>query len=190
MSHNLQPMTIKSPYRQGADDGFLLGIYLSAMSLCMVNSTRIPLLALMALGMFVAVPAIVYTFMRRYDRRLGRASGFAVNWMHGVMIFVCAALVSGAVMTVYMRWIDPGFIPSQMEILAGMEGRFPGSAFDQSAMLARQMVEANFMPSAISISVELIFLEIFSGSCLAMLLSGILALMRPKRFNSYDSYNS
>lgn len=186
MSQNLQSKPIKSPYRRGADDGFGFGVYLSVMLMAMIFTQRFAILAPVTIGMFLAVPAVLYALMRRYDRQMGRAANFAANWMHGVMIFVCGALVSGAVLAVYMRWIDPEFISSQMNLLAGYEGRFPGTAFDQSAVLARQMVEANFMPTAISIAVELIFFEMFTGSCLALGISALLAFLRPRGYKTLE----
>lgn len=181
MTQPVQRMTFQSPYRRGADDGFLFGLYLSALFFASVFSARIPLLGLLSLGLAVAVPAVVYRMMARYDRAMGKASAFAVTWMHGVMTFVCGALISGALLTVYMRWLDPGFIASQMRVLAGLEGQFPGSSIDYSAVLAAQMLEANFLPSAISVAAELMMLTVFTGSCLCMLLSAFLAHRRARR---------
>jgi len=173
-------MTFQSPYRRGADDGFIFGLYLTALIFASVFSAQVPLLGLLSFGLAVAVPAVVYRMMARYDRAMGKAGAFAVNWMHGVVIFVCGALISGALLTVYMRWIDPGFIASQMRHLADLEGEFPGSAIDYSAELAGQMLAANFLPSAISVAAELMMLTVFTGSCLSMMLSAFFALRRAR----------
>lgn len=176
-------MTFQSPYRRGADDGFVFGLYLTALIFASVFSARIPLLGLLSLGLAVAVPAVVYRMMARYDRAVGKAASFALSWMHGVVIFVCGALVSGALLTVYLRWINPGFIASQMRLLADLEGEYPGSAIDYSAGLAGQMLEANFLPPAISVAAELMMLTVFTGSCLSMVLSAFFAIRRARSGN-------
>lgn len=104
---------IKSPYRRGADDGFLFGIYLTVMFFASIFAGSFAPLSLLALVMMVSVPVVIYRFMRSYHRSLGPSGTFAMLWMQGVMIFFCGMLIAGTALVVYMKWIHPGFVVEQ-----------------------------------------------------------------------------
>lgn len=171
---------IESPYRRGADDGLRFGLYLGVMFFASIFSTSFPLLSLFSLAMIVAVPGVVYAMMRRYERSLGPAASFAMLWMQGVVIFFCGMLVAGAALTVYMRWIEPGYLAGQLAALAALEGTMPGTFVDEAASVAAEMIEARFIPSAVSVVVELIMLSIVTGSALTVCLSALMSLRRRK----------
>ena len=160
---------IESPYRRGADDGLRFGLYLGVMFFASIFSTSFPLLSLLSLAM-----------MRRYERSLGPAASFAMLWMQGVVIFFCGMLVAGAALTVYMRWIEPGYLAGQLAALAALEGTMPGTFVDEAASVAAEMIEARFIPSAVSVVVELIMLSIVTGSALTVCLSALMSLRRRK----------
>lgn len=52
-------------FRRGADDGFLLGLYFSALFFAMVYSMAVPLLSMAALALMAGVPVVIYKFLRR-----------------------------------------------------------------------------------------------------------------------------
>ncbi|MCM1163166.1 MAG: DUF4199 domain-containing protein [Muribaculaceae bacterium] len=165
---------IESPYRRGASDGLRFGLYLGAMFFASIFSTLSPILGLVSLALMVSVPAAVYTMMRRYQRSLGVASSFAMLWMYGVVLFFCGMLIAGAALTVYLKWIEPDYIVDQLQTLADMAGTMPGTIVDDAAGVASSMLEARFIPTPISIVVELIMLAIVTGSGLTVCLSALL----------------
>lgn len=169
---------IKSPYRRGADDGFFFGLYLTAMFFASIFSQTLPLLSLLSLAMMVLVPVVIYRFMRNYDRSLGAAASFPMLWMQGVVIFFCGTLIAGAALTIYLRWIDPDYIISQLRGVADLAGQAPGTFVDGAADMASRMIEANFIPTPISIVTELLLLSIVTGSFLSIALSAFLTLRR------------
>lgn len=167
---------IQSPYRRGADDGLVMGVYFMVMFFTSIFSGALPLLSLLSVGMMVAVPGVVYVMMRRYHRSLGVASSFAMLWMYGVVLFFCGMLLAGAVLVAYLRWVSPEYISDQLAQLASLEGEMPGSVMDDAAGLAQQMIDAGFVPTAISIVSEMIMLAIVTGSMLSLVLSGIMTV--------------
>lgn len=169
---------IQSPYRRGADDGFIFGLYLTVMFFASIFAGDFAPLSLLALLMMVGVPAVIYIFMSRYHRRLGKAGSFAMLWMQGVVIFFCGILIAGTAMVVYMKWIHPDFISEQLNAIAALKDTIPGSQVDLAADMASKMIEANFIPAPIDIVTELIMLAILTGSLLSMTLSGIFVLKR------------
>lgn len=169
---------IQSPYRRGADDGFIFGIYLTVMFFASIFAGRFAPLSLLGLVMMAAVPAVIYRFMHSYHRSLGAAGSFAMLWMQGVVIFFCGMLIAGTALVVYMKWVHPGFVVEQLTAVAALKGTLPGSQMDLAAEVAEKMLEAKFIPAPIDIVTEMMMLAIVTGSILSMTLSGIFALRR------------
>ncbi|MCM1520510.1 MAG: DUF4199 domain-containing protein [Lachnoclostridium sp.] len=163
-----------SPYKQGAEDGFLFGIYLIVMQLASFLSGRLPLLGLLSFVLVIAVPVVIYRLMVKYKRGCGGIITFSMLWMYGLVIFACAGIVSGLVMLIYLKWIDPDFLHSQVEMLARLDTSGPFEGMEPSRQLAENMLANNFIPRAIDVVIEIILLCITSGSLLSMLLAGIL----------------
>ena len=130
------PNIITSPYRRGADDGFIFGLYLSLMFFSGIFSSRLPILSLVSFALMAGVPAVIYYFIRRYDRDLRECATFAMMWMLGVVIFVCGILISGTLLLVYMKWIQPDFILTQLEGLVEFGRLYPGTAMAEAAGIA------------------------------------------------------
>lgn len=104
-------------------------------------------------------------------------------WMQGVVIFICGILIAGALLVVYLKWIDPGYILRQLNtvIEAGSTPEAAGTFLAEAAEVARQMIDQRFIPSPIAIVTEMIMLAIVSGSFLSILLGGFFALRNKLR---------
>lgn len=179
---------ITSPYRRGADDGFIFGLYLTLMFFGPILAPKMALFSLLSLLMMVGVPVVIFFFIRRYDRQLQECATFPMMWMLGVVIFVCGMLIAGALMVIYMQWIAPDFVLTQLQGVVELGRQAPGTALAEAADIASQMIEANFIPSPIAIVSELIMAAIVSGSLLSILISSFFALKhktsRQRRSNS------
>lgn len=173
---------IQSPYRREADDGFYFGIYLAVMFFASIFAGRMPLLSMLSLAMMACVPVVIYRFLKSYHISLGRAGSFAMLWMQGVVIFFCGMLIAGTALVVYMKWIHPGFVAEQLQALAELKGSVADSRIDMAADVAAHMIEANFIPTPISIVAEMMMLAIVTGSLLSMVLSALFAAKRHKQF--------
>jgi len=174
---------VTSPYRRGADDGFIFGLYLSLMFFSSILAPGLPLLGLLSGVMVIAVPVVIFLFMRRYNRQLHGHTTFPMFWMQGVVIFTCGILISGALLVIYLKWINPGFIRLQLESMVKL-GATPGAegtAIADAADIASQMLESNFIPTPIAIVTELIMAAIVSGSLLSIIIGSLFALRNTLR---------
>lgn len=161
----------KSPYRRGADDGFFFGIYLSAMFFASVYSLDAPLLGVISFLMVLAVPFIIYRFLRRtYVEEYGTTLLSAL-WMQGIMIFLCGALICGAVSLIYLKWINPSFIVDQMRTVIDIYSGSGWESGEEMADMMQRIIDNNLVPTSISIVMEMIWLSVFSGSLLSLLMS-------------------
>lgn len=176
---------IPSPYRRGADDGFIFGIYLAVMFLASLLSTRIPLLSLLSLVMAAGVPVVIYQFMRRFNAELKEFATFPMLWMQGVVIFVCGILISGAFLVIYLKWIEPDYILNQLRSVSELGAGSDNPTFAQAAELADAMIEANMIPSPMAIVSEMILAAVFTGSLLSIILSAFFAIKRRAAIKRY-----
>ncbi len=166
-----------SPYRRGADQGFFFGLYLSAMFIISAVSVKVQFLGIIPLIMAISVPFIIYRLLRRtYVEEYG-TSTLSALWMQGIMIFICGSLIHAIVAVVYLKWIEPDFIITQLRsAIQFYKDSGTETGIQISDMLAR-MIRAGAVPSTTSIVIETIWLAIFSGSMLSLLMS-ILARAR------------
>ncbi len=169
-----------SPYRRGADDGFIFGIYLSVLLLSMFAAPKIAILGPLALVLIICVPLVIFLFMRRYDRQLSGCVTFPMFWMQGMVTFICGILLAGAVLVVYLTWIQPNLIYDQLTGLIETASlpQAKGTVIEEMGKMASEMIRQHIVPSPISIVVELILLAIVTGSLLSMTLGGLMVLRR------------
>lgn len=179
---------ITSPYRRGADFGFLFGIYLTVMFFSSILAKSLPLTGLLSFVMMIGVPVFIFLVLRRYDRELQGCATFPMMWMAGVVTFICGILISGSLLVIYMKWIEPDFVLHQLEGLVEAGRQVPGTPIADAGDIASQMIKANFIPTPIAIVSELIMATIVSGSILSIIISAGFALLhKSQRRRNADS---
>lgn len=165
--------TIKSqsPYKRGADNGAIFGLLLVAMFFSMVMSVNYPIFSMITALLFISVPFVIYRFLRRsYIADFGM-SQISSLWMQGIMTFACGSLICGIVAAVYLKWIDPDFIHERIGDAIRFYRESGLKSGEELADTLQAMVKANLMPTAVQIVVEIIWLSIFSGSLLSLLMA-------------------
>lgn len=91
--------------------------------------------------------------------------------MQGIMTFICGSLIAGLVAVVYLKWINPDFIADRLQEAIDF---YSGSGWQQGeemADLLQNMVKAHVVPTPIQIVIEMIWLGVFSGSLLSLLMA-------------------
>lgn len=170
-----------SPYRRGATQGMLFGIYLSILFLDSVYSVSYPLMGLIGMLLIVGVPFYIFRCLRATFVADGGLTPFSSLWMQGIMVFMCGSLIQGAVAVVYLKWIDPAFIITQLRSVISFYEGLPSPEAKEMAKVLSNMIEANLVPSAASMVMEIIFLSVFSGSLLSLVMSALARTGRVKR---------
>lgn len=157
----------KSIFKRGAEQGAMMGLYLSVLFLCMVISLKAPLLGVIAMVMILGVPFVTYYFLRRsYVSDMGMTK-FSELWTQGIIIFACGSLIMAAVSLIYTKFIEPNFIfncmNSAIEILYESD--------PSTADMFQRILDQGKLPSAADFAMEYIWLGIFSGSIVSMLMA-------------------
>ncbi|MCM1482766.1 MAG: DUF4199 domain-containing protein [Muribaculaceae bacterium] len=162
---------IVSPYRRGADAGFFLGIWLCAMFFALIYSRAVPLLGVLSVLLFAGVPVLLYRQLRRtYVEEMGMTT-LSGLWMQGIVTFACGSLISALAAYVFLRWIQPEYILGCVREAIDFYAAIDDPQAVQVADLLTRMVEANLVPTAASIALETVWIAIFTGSLLSLLLS-------------------
>ena len=169
-----------SPYRRGADDGLPFGILLSAMFFAAVFSTAVPLLSVVSMILFLSVPFIIYTFLRRSYINDLYTTQLSSLWMQGIMTFLCGCLISGLAAVIYLKWINPDFIADRVQEAIDFYSESGWKQGEEMADMLRRMVSAHIIPTPIQIVIEMIWLGVFSGSLLSLLMA-VLARARGEK---------
>lgn len=171
----------QSPYKRGADQGFYFGIYLSVMFIASVAGTGMPLLGLAGMLMALGVPFIIFRFLRRTYIEEQYTSNLSALWMQGIVIFACGALIHSVIAIIYLKWIDPTFIINQIDRVIELYDNLDTPSATTVADTLRRIVSAGAVPSATAIVVEMVWLAIFSGSILSLLMSILVRAMGRRR---------
>lgn len=167
-----------SPYKIGANRGAVLGIIMSVMFLASVYAEKIPLLSFLSLILFFSVPFFVYRSLRKTFVTNSGLPTLSILWMQGIVTFACGSLILALVASIYMRYIEPDFIISMVHKAIDFYSALPDQQSQQVAKLLNQMINAHAVPSAVYLALEMVWLGIFSGSLLSLLLS-LLVRARP-----------
>ncbi len=183
---------LESPYKVGARRGLFFGPYLCLIFFATIYSQSIPFLGLIALLAIIAVPFVIYKALRSTFVAEGGMSTLSSLWMQGIMIFIGGSLVCAVASTVYMRWVNPSFLSSTIAQAIDFYASIPDD--DRAAQVAdllNRMVEAHAIPSPIYVAIEMVWISIFSGSLLSLLMA-LLARARsakPPKRNQSQSFN-
>lgn len=168
----------QSPYRRGAENGITFGVYLTVMFFASVYSEKVQLLGLLTICMMLLVPFIIYRYLRRSYVTDHGCTLLSSLWMQGIMVFLCGSVLSASVQIVYLRWINPDFIINQLRSIIDIYSNSGVAQGEQMAELLQNLIDAKAVPSAISLVIEMIWLSVFTGSLLSVLVS-LLVRARP-----------
>ena len=172
--------TKRSLYRRSAEDGLLAGPILAAAVILAGAVSYVPWLSLPALIAIAAVPTIMYITLRRGFREDGYRSTFSALWLQGICTFFFGSLLMGVAVYVSLRWIWPEFITDQMNILMQILNDSGDADAGQVAEAIDRMLQNGTLPTPIDIALELMYLAVFTGSLLSMLLAAIIRAGRPR----------
>ncbi|MCM1336133.1 MAG: DUF4199 domain-containing protein [Candidatus Amulumruptor caecigallinarius] len=168
---------LTNPYRQGADDGLWMGLYLSALFFASAFAVGRTLVGALATGMIIAVPIILFLLLRRTWRRDEGLSLFSGLWMQGIITFLCGGLISGVVAFAYLRWVNPGWLADQVRAMIALYSSIEGGAVIADTLST--MLDRHLLPSPIQMVIQMLWLEIFSGSILSLIVTALVRLSRP-----------
>lgn len=170
---------LTSPYRQGADNGFVLGAYLSALFFASAFALKVQFLGLLSTALIIAIPVIIFMMLRRTWIRDQGMSLFSSLWMQGIVAFACSGIISGCVAYIYIRWVEPDWLTSQVQQMITMYQSVQGG--EQVAQILETVLKQKLLPSPIQMVIQMLWLEIFCGSVVSLIATLIVRTTKPRQ---------
>lgn len=174
---------MKSIYRRAADNGLVFGIILSVLFLLFVFSGSMPLLSFLALAMFVAVPGLIFYFLRRCFTEEKGLTTFSGLWSLGILIFLFGSLICSVVTYIYLQYIEPTFIYDQARMALTLYQSIESMKGSELVTVMEQAITQNMLPTPIQFVFQMIWMTTFSGSILSMIISVIVRAIKLKNVN-------
>ena len=175
-----------SPYNRGAHKGIYLGIFLSCLFFANAYSLEVPYLAPLSCVMMCLVPVIVYINLRRSFIQDNEMTIFSALWLEGIVTFMCGGLISTFVATLFMQYIHPGFLNEQIQLMIDLYSNYDGPQGQEFHDLLVRARDQHLIPRPINLSIDMLWLIVFSGSILSMLMALLVRALgnKDKRINS------
>lgn len=166
-----------SPFRRGAEDGVLFGVYLGALSVCMLAGLRVSVLEVLFLILAVGVPFYCFRRQRRSYVSAGGSLAVAPLWMQGIVMFFCGSIIMALVTMIYLQWVDPDYLAYLKAMVTESVALDPG-AFAASGIKPADIDNLFAIITPAKFAVEMLWLSIFTGSILSLLTAVIVPLKR------------
>lgn len=168
----------RSVYALGAENGLVLGPVLTVAALLAGATTYNAWMFLPALAAIAAVPAVAYTQLRHTMATQASLATFAALWLQGICAFFFGGAIMAALCYAAMRWVWPGFIIDQVQTVIDVYGSVNDPDAQNIARTLQSLMDSHSLPGAIDIALELLYVAVFTGSLLSMLLAVIIRKTR------------
>ena len=164
---------ISSPLYCGARRGFILGGLLALMFLLSMASRSSALASLAFLLGLIAVPCMVYKWLRATYLSEKGFSQLSSLWMQGIVIFSGASLICTTLAVAYFRWVEPDFVYTVINSYIDVCEQSAQESLKNAAQVLRNAQSAGVLPTATDVALEMFWLTMFAGSMLSLAVSAI-----------------
>ena len=152
-----------------------MGIYLSAMSLCLLGSLRIDFLSLLILPLVCALPVVLYRLMRAVFDAEPSCRRVSSLWLMGIYTFIFGSLICALVSDVYILTVEPGFVKDYiMRAIHDMEAQPDSAMFSSQIELMHRAVESRALPGCLQFIASMAWSTCFFGSLLSLFMAWLL----------------
>lgn len=165
----------KSIYKHAAESGIPIGLYLTALSGCLLLSLRIESLPLLMPLLILGFPFYLGYHMRRLSRRVPSYRRFSALWLYGIYSVIFGTLVCSLASGIYLTLIDPGFIHSYVaNALQSIESSPVAGDYSSTTIMMRRALDSRLLPGGMEFVASMGWLTCFAGSMLSLILAAIL----------------
>lgn len=172
----------KSVYKYAAEAGLPVGIYLTAMSMCLLLSLRFPVLPVFVGPLALFFPFLLARLMKRMAVACPGYGKFSALWLFGIYTVIFGTLICSLVSGVYLTLIEPGFIGSYVtSAIATLEASPQASEYSDTVDLMRQALEARMLPTGMEFVSSMAWLTCFAGSMLSLVIAAIIGKTQSRK---------
>lgn len=169
----------KSVYTLGAEDGLIMGPLMAVTAVLTGASTYVAWVSILGILGMIAVPVLAYYRLAASHRNNPRTMTFTALWLQGIVMFFCGGLIMSAVSFVMMRWAVPGFIVHQIDVIISAYGAIDDPSAATMVDTFKKLKSSGALPSPLDVTLELLYISVFSGSILSVIYALIIRHRRP-----------
>lgn len=173
--------TEKSVFQQSAENGISFGLYLSAIFFTIVYAEKLPVLSLIGLILILAIPVILYRYIRKFHISHIETSNFSLLWTLGTLTFLCGSLICSVATFIWLEYVLPDFIFEQAKNTLALYEQSPDLKNIELVQLLRSAIENGTLPSPIEIVMQMLWSSFTLGVMLSLVLAPLVKLKMPKR---------
>jgi len=169
----------KSVYKYAAEAGLPVGIYLTAMSACLLLSLRIESLPVLMLLLALGFPFLLAYYMRRMSLLEPAYSKISALWLCGIYSVIFGTLICSLLSGIYLTVIDPGFIHAYVEnALMEIESSPVAGEYAATTEMMRRAIDGRMLPGGMQFVASMGWLTCFVGSMLSLVLAVVIGRRR------------
>lgn len=169
-------MQKKSIYKYASETGLPAGIYLSAMSACLLLSVKIQILPMLLLPLALGFPFVLWFLMKKIAREEPSYNKFSSLWLGGIYTVIFGTLICMFLSALYIVFVEPNFVNLYINnALIAVESSPVASEYESSISLMREAINAHLLPSGLEFLTSMAWFTCFFGSILSLFLALIMS---------------
>lgn len=179
-------MQQKSIYKYASEAGIPIGLYLTAMSACLLFSIRIPILQSMLMPLTLGFPIVLWFILRNIVRKEPAYSKFSTIWLGGIYSVIFGTLICLLLSGLYVVFIEPGFVGLYFQnAISTIEQSPVAIEYADAISLMKEAMDANMLPSGMEFLSSMAWFTCFMGSILSLFIALIMGRNRKKSTSQF-----
>lgn len=178
----MERSNVKEVLKYASEKGVIMGMYLTAMSACVLLSLSFPSLPGALVPLTLCCPVMLWMLLRPLARNNPGDAAVSSLWLAGIYIFIFATLICGLLSASYLLFLHPGFIGEYMAAsIASVEASPMAPAFAEQLEIMRTAQERHLLPSPMEFTVTMMWATAFFGSVVSLLVALFMNLVYRRR---------
>lgn len=184
-------MKQKSIYKYAAEAGMPVGIYLSAMSACLLLSNKIPFLPTLLLPLAIGFPFVLWMTMKKIGQEQPSYQKFSTLWLGGIYTVIFGTLICMLFSGVYITFFEPGFVHNYVtNAIMTVEESSMAEDYQSTLILMRDAIEAKILPTGMQFITTMAWFTCFTGSILSLVISLLITKTGKKTYPGIGAANN
>ena len=169
----------KSVYKYAAEAGVPMGLYLTAMSACLLLSLRLPQLPVLMFPLLLGLPFFTAWLLRRIASDAPHYNKVSALWLAGIYTFIFGSLICCLFSSLYLTFMEPGFVARYMQMAVDTINSSPSAdRYAASADVMQKAIDGHLLPTGQQFVLTLAWGTCFMGSFLSLVLAWLLTRRR------------
>ena len=174
-------MNKKSIYKYASECGVPVGIYLTIMSMCLLMSVRVPLLASLLFPLAIIFPFYLGYFIKRIGKKESSYMKFSSLWLGGIYTVIFGTLICMFFSALYIVYVEPGFVQAYcLSIIDNISASPVADEYKGQMELLKDAMEARLLPSGLDFVTSMGWFTAFAGSIISLVIAAIVSITSKK----------